>query len=358
MPADPRPVLALTGAMAKTVAGEGRALIEDHLTTDWDIRTWTSDDGEPALEALLADSDVVVPGVDSLFVGAFFQGVKASPKLRLLQIPFAGTDWLSPELLPAGAVAAGCGGHEVTMAEYTISALLEWEIRFRVMDPDFRSGSWTYSGTSKEPHSYHGEIWNKTIGIIGYGGIGEEIAGRAKAFSMRTMGLKRSAMPCPPELDWLGASADDPDALMTLLTESDYVVLACDLNDQTRGMIGAAELAAMKPGAVLVNIARGEVADEAALYAALKTRDIAGAILDCWYRYPARGLAPGEVPEDPSPSSQPFLELDNVIVTPHCSAHSRQADYRRMLSIASNLDKFARGEEPDRVMVRGADAAA
>ncbi len=358
MPADKRPILALTGSMATTRPGEARDQIEQRLTTDWDIRTWTAGDGEPALASLLADADVVVPGVDTLFVGAFFSGLKASPNLRMLQIPFAGTDWLSPDLLPPQAVAAGCSGHEITMAEYTIGAMLEWEIRFRVMDPDFRSGSWHFSGSSKDPTSKHGEIWNKTVGIVGYGGIGEETAKRAKAFSMRTMGLKRSPMPRPPELDWLGSSADDPSGLMTLLRESDYIVLACDLNDATRGMIGADELAAMKDTAVVINVARGEVIQEEPFYQALKTRQIAGAIIDTWYRYPARGLAPGETPEDPSPSACPFTELENVMVTPHCSAHSNQADYRRMISIASNLDKLARGETPDRVMVRGTGVAA
>ena len=354
MPPETKPVLALTGA----IAGEGRAAIEQHLSTDWDIRSWTAGDGDDALVSLLAEADAVVPGVDTLFVGAFFAGLKASPRLRLLQIPFAGTDWLTPELLPARAIAAGCSGHEVTMAEYTLAAMLEWQIRLRVMDADFRTGSWTYSGSSKAPIAYHGEIWNKTVGIVGYGGIGVEIAKRAKAFSMRTMGLKRSKAPCPPELDWLGASADDPNALDTLLRDSDFVVLACDLNDATRGLIGPGQFAAMKDTAVLINIARGEVVQEEAFYTALKSRDIAGAVIDTWYLYPARGLPPGERPDDPSPAHFPFLELDNVIVTPHCSAHSHEADDRRMISIAANLDRFARGEQPDRVMVKGADAAA
>ncbi len=358
MPANQRPVLALTGSLASSKPGEGRDLIEQHLTTDWDIKTWDHADGEPALEAMLAHADVVVPGVDTLFVGAFFKGLKASPALRMLQIPFAGTDWLSAELLPPQAIAAGCSGHEITMAEYTLGAMLEWEIRLRIMDPDFRSGSWQFSGSSKDPGSFHGELWNKTVGIIGYGGIGEETARRAKAFSMRTMGLKRSAATCPPELDWLGATADDPNALNTLLTQSDYVVLACDLNESTRGMIGPDELATMKDTAVIINVARGEVIQEEPFYHALKSKQIAGAVIDTWYRYPARGLAPGETPADPSPSAFPFTQLGNVIVTPHCSAHSRNADYRRMISIAANLDKLARGETPDRVMVRGTGVAA
>lgn len=354
MPPSNRPVLALTGS----IATEGRAQLEHDLTTDWDIRTWTADEGEDALTALLGQADIVVPGSDTLFVGAFFRGLKASQTLKVLQIPFAGTDWLSADLLPPQAVATNCGGHEVTMAEYAIAAMLEWEISFRNIDADFRAGSWKYSGSSKDPVARHGEIWNKTLGIVGYGGIGVETARRAKAFSMRTMGLKRSPMDAPPELDWLGATATDPNAFDTLLEQSDYVLIACDLNDETRGLIAADQFEKMKDTAVLINIGRGEIVDEEAFYTALKSKEIAGAIIDCWYRYPARGLAPGEVPADPSPSAFPFTELDNVIVTPHCSAHSANADIRRLTSIAANLDRFANGQPLDRIMVRGSKAAA
>lgn len=355
MPHEGRPVLALTGAMAR----EARATLEGDLTTDWDIRGWTQDQPEEELSAILAEADAVVPGTDSLFVGAFFKGVKASRRLKLFQIPFAGADWLKPELLPSQAVAANCSGHEITMAEYAIAAMLEWEIRFRVMDADFRAGSWTYAGSSKDPVAYHGEIHGKTLGIVGYGGIGIETARRARAFGMRVMGLKRSPIdPCPEELDWIGATATDPEALHTLLRESDYVLLACDLNDETRGLIGPAELATMKPTAVLINVARGEVAEEEPLYNALRDKQIAGAVLDTWYRYPARGLPPGEKPKNPSPSAFPFAGLPNVVMTPHCSAHSRGADRRRLKSIAANLDRLAKGEPLQGVVARGTSTAA
>lgn len=350
----PRPVVALTGAMA----GPARATLESDLTTDWDIRTWTAEDPEDHLATLLAAADAVVPGIDSLFVGAFFRSLRASPKLRLLQIPFAGTDWLKPDLLPARAVAAGCGGHEIPMAEYAIAALLEWEIRFRVMDPVFRAGSWEHAGSSKEPGAYHGEVHGKTLGIVGLGGIGIEAAKRARAFGMRIAGLKRTPLdPCPDYLDRVYATAREPDALHALLRESDFVLLACDLNADTHGLLGEAEFAAMKDTAVLVNVARGEVAQEEPFYAALRNGAIAGAVIDTWYRYPARGLGPGETPADPSPSALPFADLPNVIMTPHCSAHTRAADRRRLASIAANLDALARGEPLARVMVRGSDAA-
>lgn len=358
MPADPprtRPVVALTGAMA----GPVRATLEADLTTHWDIRTWTAAEPEGRLEAILAEADAVVPGTDSLFIGTFFRGLKASRTLRLLQIPFAGTDWLKPALLPSQAVAAGCSGHEIPMAEYVIASLLEWEIGFRSMDAAFRAGSWKHAGSLKESGAFHGEIFGKTLGIVGLGGIGIEAAKRARAFGMRVIGLKRTPLDPPPDyLDHVYATAHEPGALHALLRESDYVLLACDLNDATRGLLGPAEFDAMKDTAVVVNIARGEVAQEEAFYKALESRRIAGAVIDTWYRYPARGLADGETPADPSPSAYPFTALPNVIVTPHCSAHTRAADRRRVTSIAANLDRFARSEPLDRVMVRGTDAAA
>lgn len=350
----PRPVLALTGAMA----GPARAAIAQHLTTAWDIRAWTAEEGEAALAELLHDADAVVPGTDTLFVGAFFRALATSPRLRLLQIPFAGTDWLKAEMLPAQAVAAGCAGHEVPMAEYAIAAMLEWEIRFRVMDPAFRAGSWAHAGASPEPASYHGEIFGKTLGIVGLGAIGMETARRARAFGMRVIGAKRTPLdPLPDALDALYTAAQGRQALHALLHESDYVLLACDLNDATRGLIGADEFAAMKDTAVLINIARGEVVQEQPFYEALRDRRIAGAVIDTWYRYPARGLPPGAQPADPAPSAFPFTALDNTIVTPHCSAHTKAADRRRLASIAANLDRLARGEPLQRVMVRGAAAA-
>ena len=154
----------------------------------------------------------------------------------------------------------------------------------------------------------HGEAAGKTIGIVGFGRIGKAIAVRARAFGMRVLAVNRSGAPA--------AEADRIERfgwLEWLLAESDYVVLACPLTDETRGMIGAAAFRSMKPSAMLINVARGPVVDEDALYEAMASRRIAAALLDAWYTYPTLAEP------NPRPSRYDFDKLDNVRATPHMS---------------------------------------
>lgn len=327
-----------------------RPHLEASLTTAWEIGHWLPGEPEADAESLLADSDAVVVGADALMAGTTFQILQRAKKLKLFQVPFAGIDWLRPEGLRKGVLVCNAMGHEQTMAEFVIAALLEWEIGLRIMDPDFRAGSWRYQGTSRTPESLHGEVYGKTLGLFGYGLIGQEAAKRARAFGMKTLAVARSPRSeTPPDLDWIGTRAD----MGKLLSESDYIALVCDLNAETRHAFDADAFAQMKPGAFIVNVARGPVIEEEALYTALKNRQIAGAAIDTWYIYPNRPL-PGGTPEAaPRPSRFPFHELDNLIMTPHCSAHTEGADVRRWESVARNLDALAKGERPPLVVAEG-----
>jgi phosphoglycerate dehydrogenase-like enzyme len=127
------------------------------------------------------------------------------------------------------------------------------------------------------------------------------------------------------------------DALHEVLAESDFVVIAVPLQDDTIGLIDAAALRAMKPGAFLVNVARGPVIDEDALYEALRDRAIGGAALDVWYRYPDNKVS-GRA------STRPFHELDNVIVTPHIAGWTEGTFRHRWEAIDDNLRRLATGE--------------
>jgi len=118
----------------------------------------------------------------------------------------------------------------------------------------------------------------------------------------------------------------------------DAVVIACALAPETRGLIDARRLALMKPGALLINVARSRMVDEDALYAALKDGDLGGAALDVWWQCPT-----GAEPER-RPSRRPFHELPNVLMTPHSSSSSDATAERRWSAVAGNLDRFARGE--------------
>jgi phosphoglycerate dehydrogenase-like enzyme len=181
------------------------------------------------------------------------------------------------------------------------------------------------------------------VGIVGHGHIGREVALRARAFGMRAIGIRRSALPRPEELDWLGTPAD----LHRLMGEADFVLVACDLNDATRGMIDAEAIAAMKPDGVLINVARGAVVMEDALWEALSARRIGGAVIDVWWNY-----AEHEGPE-PWPANHPFERLDNVILSAHESANTPEMLERRWDFVAANITRVARGDAPANVAFTG-----
>ncbi|HEX7777015.1 MAG TPA: NAD(P)-dependent oxidoreductase [Parvibaculum sp.] len=332
---------------------ESRAHLDAHLTSQWDIHQWLAEDGVPAGEAMVKDADAVVAGADALASGAAFALIGKAAKMRMFQIPFAGYDWLKPAMLPAGCLACNAMGHEQAMAEFIVAGFLEWEIGFRKRDADFRSGSWKYTGTSTDPAAVHGEVLGKTLGLFGYGNIGRETAIRASAFGIRTIALARTPRDkAPAPLDWMGTRAD----MDRFLAESDYIALVCDLNADTLHAFDAAAFSKMKKSVVILNVARGPVAEEEALYKALSEKRIAGAVIDTWYIYPNRPL-PGGTPEpSPRPSRFPFHELDNLIMTPHTSAHTRGSEARRWQSIAANLDAFAQGARPATVVLEGTAA--
>ena len=338
--------LALLGQAGRV----NRPYLEERLGADWRIGHWTPGEAETDAAALLNAADAVVAGPDALMSGRTFELIQRSPSLKLFQVPFVGTDWLRPEGLPKGMAVCNAMGHEEPMAEFVLASLLEWEIGLGRLDRSFRGGSWEYQGISRDPASKHGEVFGKTLGLFGYGQIGKETAKRAAAFGMRTIALARSPRSeTPAPLDWIGTRAD----LDRFLAESDYIALVCDLNAETRHAFDGPAFAKMKPTAVIVNVARGPVIEEEALYEALSTKRIAGGIIDTWYIYPGRPL-PGMAPEEsPRPSRFPFHELDNLIMTPHCSAHTEAADRRRWLSVADNLNAFAKGERPPHFVMEG-----
>jgi phosphoglycerate dehydrogenase-like enzyme len=143
-------------------------------------------------------------------------------------------------------------------------------------------------------------------------------------------------------VSWLGG----PERLDEFLGRSDFVVIACSLTAETHGLIDRARLARMKPTAVLINVSRGSIVVEDALYQALRSKVIGGAVIDAWYQYPTR--------DDLTirPSRYPFHELDNVYMTPHSSAWTLGMVERRWSTIANNLDRLVRGEPLVNVVYR------
>ncbi len=254
-----------------------------------------------------------------------------APAFRLLHVPGAGLDGIDMASLPAGCTVCNVFEHEIPIAEFVLAAMLQWEIRLDELRRSFATDSWPDVYRARVPH---GEIYGKTLGLIGFGRIGRTIARRARAFGMRVIAM--DAMPAAP-----GELADavlPPTGLPELLAAADFLVVSCPLTAETRGLIGADQFRAMKPSAVLINVSRAPIVDEAALYDALSHRIIAGAFLDVWYGYPTG--SDDRVP----PARFRFEDLPNAFCTPHSSAWTSSLPERRYAFIAQNIDRLRAGE--------------
>jgi phosphoglycerate dehydrogenase-like enzyme len=255
-----------------------------------------------------------------------------APNLRWLQYPGAGVDGLRPSgLLDAQSrvvVTSATGIHAATISEYVFGSMLmfnwNWPQMVRLQDSRLwaRSAGWYNLGGR--------ELAGQTLGVVGIGNIGRRIAQVGRAFGMRVLGIRRSfnrGDAFDPDLDL----SYPPSALHTLLEQADYVVLAVPLTAETDHLIGEAELRAMKPGAYLVNIARGRVVDEQALIQALREGWIGGA-----------GLDVTEV--EPLPAHSPLYTMPNVILTPHIAGVSVHYENRLAQLFAENLRHYRSGE--------------
>lgn len=171
----------------------------------------------------------------------------------------------------------------------------------------------------------------KTMGIIGLGHTGKAVAKRAKAFDMRVIAYSRRKRETLPENVDACYAQDAGEGIEVLLRESDYVVLCCNLSDETYHMIGKEELAMMKESAFLINMARGRVVDQDALYVALKDKVIAGAGCDVFN-------------EEPLPVSDPLWELPNIMITPHATPHVPDWAARSTDALFENIERYKRGE--------------
>jgi phosphoglycerate dehydrogenase-like enzyme len=298
-------------------------------------------------DVIVADETAIVreiSDVDVLVTLAFTREMAgAAGRLRLVQVPGAGLDRIDRAALPAGAWLANAYGHETGIAEYVIGAMLALTRSFGRLDAALRRGAWESQwAVGVAPPAPWPELAGRTLGILGYGRIGQELARRARAFDMTVLATRRDARrPDPRGV----AVVRGPDALADVMARADYLAVTLPLTAETRGLVGARELRSMKPTAMLVNVARAEIVDEDALYDALADGSIAGAALDVWYRYPS---APGVA----FPARRPFHELPNVLMTPHVSGWTEGMLEARATLIAENIHRSARGEPPVNLIER------
>ncbi len=259
-------------------------------------------------------------------------------RLRLVQSLSAGADWIEPAALPDGASLCIVRGHERTMAEWVLMALLALPRQVVLLDRDLRQGLWHRHGGDHldlgEP-----ELEGRTVALVGYGQIGREVERLVTPLGARTVAVTRRPRDGARSLNELADA----------LTDADFAVVS--LPRQAGSVIGPAELDALGPEGFLVNVGRGKVIDEDALYEALRDRRIKGAAIDVWYHYPREE---GEVVR---PSEHPFHELDNVLMSPHASGRSRRAREQRWEFVAEQLGRLGRGEPLENVVATGSAGA-
>jgi phosphoglycerate dehydrogenase-like enzyme len=327
--------------LIKSTDDDGRfEPVRRFLTTPWTLIV--ADPGnQGAFASALGTADAVL----SMNWSADFP---QAPKLQLLQLPGAGTDDIDFNAVPPTASVCNAYEHEIGIAEYTLAAMLEWQIGVQRMNAQMRAGRWSGSYLGG-PAQTHRELYGATLGIVGYGRIGREVARRAHAFGMRVIAASRTSGPG----DAWCESVKGMEHLNEVLSQADFVLSALPLDASSRGVFDARAFACMKPDAVVINVGRGATIQEQALFEACRDRRIGGAVIDTWFSYPA---LKGDSAVVHRPSRFPFHELDNVVMTPHASAWTDALLERRCRVIAGNLDRVARGE-PLVNLVRAPDRA-
>jgi phosphoglycerate dehydrogenase-like enzyme len=282
-------------------------------------------------------------GVDVLYAGAPPHDLRALAHLKWVQLHMAGVNALHDHPLYAQTaipLTTTSGVHAGTIAEYAITMLLALAHRVPRMVEWQARGAWP-PDEQRWPLFVPTEVRGATLGIIGYGSIGREIARIAKtAFGMTILASKRDPSRradtgyCPPGTgDPEGRLPDawfSPKELPELLERADVVVMAAPLTPETRDLIGAGELARMKPTAYFINVGRGATVDEAALARALAERRLAGAAVDVFA-------------EEPPPAGHPLYSAPNVILSPHVSGFLPSYDDRCAELFAANLERYLAG---------------
>lgn len=290
-----------------------------------------------------SDADVAAaldPDVQVLYAvhGGF--PLDKAPRLRWVQLHTAGADHVvgTPLWQSEIPITTLSGIHVVPIAEYVFASMLAFSHHVPRMLYYQHRAEWPKDRWTK---FVPGELRGQTLGIVGYGSIGREVARLAKAFGMRVLAMKRDLSDLRDRGWTLPGTGDPegrlpeqyfgPEALHDLLAESDFVVVTVPLTTATRHLIGADELRVMKPTAYLVNVARGEVIDQAALVRALREGQISGAGLDVF-------------DPEPLPADSPLWHLDNVILSPHISGFTPHYDDWATDLFADNLRRWLAGD--------------
>jgi phosphoglycerate dehydrogenase-like enzyme len=249
-------------------------------------------------------------------------------KVRWVHSRAAGLDnLLFPELVESQVLLTnGRGVFSASLGEFVLAAILYFAKDFRRMVRNQTEDVW-------EPFDVQA-ISGQTVGILGYGDIGRAVANRVHAMSMRVLATKRQV---PESTDPLVERFYKPEERQEMIALCDYIVATAPLTEETRHMISDAEFAAMKPTAVVINVGRGPVIDEAALLRALTAKKIKGAALDVFEH-------------EPLPAGHPLYKLETVLLSPHCADHTADWQDQAMRLFLKQYGRFEKGEQLENIV--------
>jgi phosphoglycerate dehydrogenase-like enzyme len=284
------------------------------------------------IKKYLKEVEVVIGGTFSK------EDIEQAKKLKLIQVPFAGVDKLDFNLYKNYPDIFICNIHanKNAVAEHAFSLILALAKNIVINDRDLRVSKWHGFSTKETTIQLQG----KSLGIVGLGSIGWEIAKIGHTLGMKVFALKRKIKEKDLKkkniLEFLGEKKD----LEKVIEESDFIVVAVPLTKETSGLIGEKELKPMK-GKYLINISRGTVIDEEALFKSLKEDHLAGAAIDTWYKYPSSEQ------KEVLPSKYDFQKLNNIVMSPHTAGYTDRALEENIMSVFDNIVKIYYGEEPE-----------
>ncbi len=282
--------------------------------------------------------DAVWAETEVLYTVRNFPRPEAVPRLRWIQAHFAGIGSASSQPIFQAEdveITSGSGVHSVQMSEYTLAMMLAFHYKLPRMFADKNKAVWPEKQYQiYRPHSLRG----LTLGIVGYGTIGRELARMVNALGMTVLATKRDLKHTEEVDEYRIEGTGDPtgeiperiyppEAVATMARDCDFLVVIAPLTDETRHMINEDVFEAMPEHAILVNIARGAVVDEAALINALAAEKIGGAALDVFE-------------EEPLPKGSPLWNLDNVIISPHVSGNTVNYHQKAADVFKANLQRY------------------
>jgi phosphoglycerate dehydrogenase-like enzyme len=263
--------------------------------------------------------------------------LQSESRLKMLQTFAAGVDPIDFTAVPEGSDILICNSHinAAEVAEYAITLLLTVAKNTIPNDRELRKGDWKFAFGGPNPNV---EIRNKICLIIGLGNIGSEIAKRLKGFDVTIHAATRSGTSKHADLAEKLVRIDE---VKQFVEEADFIILSLPLTPDSKGLVNEEFISLMKSNSILVNVSRGPIVEEQALFNALRENKIRGAGLDVWWRYPKKWRGTGNPPTD-----VPFQDLENLVASPHRAGYSENTEREYFQFAGENILRFIQGKTP------------